>query len=272
MSETITPVAAEPVVAPVAAPIGAPESAPVAETLSNGGAAASPDGGVAPASPPAAEPIAAPVPSTVLGDALKPAPVTPVAPVEAAPLAPAEPAKVEGQSDEPAPPPTYEPFTVPDGVTLQPERLGDFTSLLGEFEGQSKADHAAVQAFGQKLVERHVAEVQRTLADVQKLNDAKWDRQKMAWHDEFMADPEIGGNRFQTSVDSAIQFIRTHGGSDEQQAEIRQLMNDSGIGNHPAMIRLLAKAGMAMSEGRPLAGRMPAAPPKSNTQKMYGRS
>jgi hypothetical protein len=253
MSETITapapvvaPVEAAPVVAPVvAAPASAAESTP-APTVE---------------APAPAE--AAPAPTSILGDAL-----APVAPVEQP--APDAALIVEGQSDTPAPPPTYEPFTVPEGQTLQPERIGEFTNLLSEFETNTKADHAAVQVFGQQLIDRHVAEVQRAVMDVHKANMTAWDAQKTAWKDQFIADPELGGNRMQTTVDAAIGFIRTHGGTEAQQAEFQSLMNESGLGNHPVMIRLLAKAGAAMSEGRPLAATTPAAAPKSKTQKLYG--
>ena len=177
----------------------------------------------------------------------------------------------EGQSDEPAPPPSYEPFTLPEGATVDAERIGDFTSLLGSFESQTKADHAAVQALGQQLMDRHVSEMQRVLQTVQEAGLAARTAQQTAWRDQFISDPEIGGNRQQTTVNSAIEFVRTHGGTEEQQAEFRQLMNETGIGNHPAMIRLLAKAGMAMSEGRPLAASQPSPSKPTRIQAMYGK-
>lgn len=256
MSETITapaPVAAPVAPALVAAPVvAAPVAAPAVE--------ATPPAVEAPAPAPAE---AAPAQTSILGDALAPAPVEPaLAPDATAPI-------VEGQSAEPAPPPTYEAFQLPEGAVVIPERLGEFTSLLSSFETNTKADHAAVQAFGQQLVDRHIAEVQRAVAEVHKANVNAWDAQKTAWKDQFIQDPELGGNRMQTTVDAAIGFIRTHGGTDAQQAEFQALMNESGLGNHPVMIRLLAKAGAAMSEGRPLAAQAPAVQ-KTKTQKLYG--
>lgn len=250
MSETLTaPVAAPVEVAPVVAPAAvAPAPAPVST----------------PAAEAAPAPVeATPAPSTtVLGDALKPAPVEPT---------PAPAPIVEGQSAEPAPPPTFEPFTLPEGATLEPERIGDFTNLLGAFEGQTKADHAAVQALGQQLIDRHVSEVQRVVAEVHKANVNAWDNLKTTWKDQFLSDPEIGGNRWQTTVDSATNFIRTHGGTEVEQAEFHHLMNESGLGNHRVMIRILARAGLAMSEGRPLAAQAPTMQ-LSKTQKLYGRA
>lgn len=176
----------------------------------------------------------------------------------------------EGQSAEPAPPPVYDPFTVPEGITLDPDRVTKFTGILAELETGGKVDHALVQQFGQKAVDFHTAEVKKAVEDVTNLYKTSWDRQKTEWKDSFMKDPEIGGNRFQTTVDAALTFIRTHGGTPEQQTEFRNLMETSGLGNHPAVIRLLANAGTAMAEGRPLAAQKPVSVPKSKTSTLYG--
>lgn len=254
MSGTVPPVEA-----PVAPPV---DAAPVAEAVAPAAVVETAAPEVAPNA--VVEP---PAPTTVIGDALAPPPVV-ESTVEPAP-APDAP-KVEGQSDEPAPPPSYDPFTLPEGYSFAEDRVGEFTGLLGEFEGTTKADHAAVQAFGQKLVERHVAEVQRNLGEYHNALVAQFDAQKQEWLDQFRADPEIGGNRADTTVQAAIQSIRTFGGSDVQQAEFRELMDKSGLGNNPVMIRFLASVSGAAKEGRPLAASTPAAPKKSNTQKMYG--
>lgn len=210
----------------------------------------------------------APVVETVLGEALAKEPVK----TEPTEVKTEQPIKEEGQSDEPAPPPTYEPFTLPENFTLEEERVKEFTSILGEFEGKTKADHAAVQEFGQKAVNFHVAEIQRTVDSMTKSMEQEWENTKKGWKESFMSDPELGGNRWQTSIDSALNFIRTHGGTEEQQAQFRELMNTSGIGNHPAMIRLLANAGSKMSEGKPLMAVSPVTAPKSRTATMYGGS
>jgi hypothetical protein len=218
---------------------------------------------------------AAKTPETVLGEALtdKPAeaPVTETKPAEGS-EAPVEQKNEGGQSDETAPPPKYEPFTLPDDIKLDDTKLGEFTSLLAELETSGKASHEAVQAFGQKAVEFYVNEVKDVVNNITKVYQDAWDKQKVTWKEQFLADPEIGGNRFQTTVDSALTFIRTHGGTAEQQQEFRNLMETSGLGNHPAMIRLLAKAGEAMSEGKPLVATTPVSAPKSKVSTMYGTS
>lgn len=253
------------------------ESAPVTPTVTPVESPA-----VVTEAPVAVEIPIAPESTSIVGDALaapeveKPIEVKPPEgeqpKVEGEPDKPAEENKPEGQSDEPAPPPTYEAFTIPDDVSLEPERLKEFTDILGEFEGKTKADHAFVQEFGQKAVDFHVSEVKKTVEALNRSLAESWENTKTEWKDSFMKDPEIGGNRWQTTVDAASSFIRTHGGTAEQQSEFRKLMDMSGVGNHPAMIRLLASAGRAMSEGRPLAASSPVSPPKSKVATMYGKN
>lgn len=233
------------------------------------------------AAAPEATPVA-PAPETALAEAPK-APETLL--TEAIKAETKEPPKVEpeapkveaqntegDQSVEPAPPPTYEPFVVPEGVKLDDTRVKDFTGLLAELEQSGKADHTAVQAFGQKAVDFHINEIKKAVTDVQKFYQTSFENQKNAWRDQTQKDPEIGGNRFDTSVKAALTFIRTHGGTQEQQTEFKNLMETSGLGNHPAMIRLLAKAGAAMSEGRLLQATTPPAAPKSKVATMYGKT
>lgn len=220
---------------------------------------------------PQAASVEAVVEKSVLGEALEKAeaPKTPeTAPVEAQTETPGP--QDEGGQTEQAPPPKYDSFTFPEGIQVDATRVGEFTNLLAELETSGKATHEAVQAFGQKAVEFHVNEMKNTVEKLTDYYQKAWDKQKTDWKEAFLKDPDIGGNRFQTTIDSALTFIRTHGGNEDQQKEFRMLMDSSGLGNHPAVIRLLANAGQAMSEGRPLAAPRPISQPKSKTQTMYG--
>ncbi len=179
--------------------------------------------------------------------------------------------KEEGsQSEEPAQLPTYEAFTLPEDVKLDDEKLGEFTKELAQFETDTKADHAKMQQFGQKLLDRYVAETQDNNKRLVEYFTNTWEKQKSDWKEAFEKDPEIGGNRKDTTVNAALEFIRTHGGNETQQQEFRDLMESTGIGNHPAMIRLLAKANMAMAEGKSLPATKVAPETRSKIDKRYG--
>ena len=161
------------------------------------------------------------------------------------------------QSVEPAPLPTYEAFVLPDTFKADEAKIGDFTNALAEFEIASKADHAEVQKLGQALLDRHVMEVKNQVEALQKLQNESWENTKNEWRKQFESDPEIGGKRMETTVNAAREFIRTHGGTPEQQTQIRQMLDITGAGNHPAMIRLLAQAAKSMQEGKPLPANKP---------------
>lgn len=242
------PSEAAPVETPVVetAPVVTPpaEAAPVVET--------------APAEPEKPAEAAKPAETLLAGDKKveeKPAEVKPVE------EKPAEIAEVE------APPPAeYEPFTLPEHVTVDPEKMGEFTKSLSDFELLTKAPHEEVQKLGQQLVDKHLAEMERY---TQSLTQA-WEKQKTDWKDNFLKDPEFT-NRTDTVVNAAIDAISTYGGDAKQQQEFRDLMESTGVGNHPAVIRLLSNI-MVAKAAKPLAA-PPIATSKggSKIERMYGK-
>lgn len=196
----------------------------------------------------------------------------------------------EGGQTEQAPPPesttevaetvveapkevAFDPWTLPEGVSLEESKITEFSELLKGLELEGKADHAMLQAFGQKAVDLYINEVTKTVEDLTKGYQTAWTKQVNDWKEDFLKDPVLGGNRFQSTVDAANAFIRTHGGSPEEQTEFRSLMESSGLGNNKTMIRILANAGRAMQEGTPLAASQPApAPQRSKVETMYGKN
>lgn len=245
---------------PAAAPAAAPSSNP-----------ATPASNTAPVSPDA----------SLLGDVAatktSPAPSAPV--VKETPSAPTADAPAAEQpvaepSAEPVKP-TFEPFKLPDGITLQEDKLSEFTNDLSEFEAGTK-DHASTQEFGQKLLDKHIALVTEAVTNAVKMSTDGGKAAELAkhneWREQTKKDPIIGGNRLETTKADALKFIRMHGGSATQQQEFITLMNETGVGNHPAMIRMLAQAGKNMSEPRPLAATKPASKPVDKITKRYGNS
>lgn len=185
---------------------------------------------------------------------------------------PVEPVKEEAsKSDAPAPLPTYEPWTLPEGITLDEKQSTEFSSLLGDFQNSTKADQAEVQKFGQTLIDRYVANTTETVQRLHEAYQNAWVSQTEGWKEAFIKDPEIGGKRQETSVQSANEFITTHGGNAEQQVEFRKLMGVTGIGNHPAMIRMLANAMTKFSESRQPAPMHFAPERQSKSSKWYGK-
>mgnify|MGYP000072417947 CR=1 FL=1 len=252
-----------------------PVTPPVTEALVTPDTVVTPEPVVSPEAP--APDVVTPAPEapkteapSILGEALAPT-ESAEAPKEGETPPVAEAPKDEGgQSVEPAPPPKYDPFVYPEGVTLDETRVGELTNLLSALELEGKADHAKLQETGQKLVDLYISESKAAVEKISEYYANAWEKQKTDWREATTNDPEFGGNRLQTTLDAASTFIRTHGGTKEQQAELRSLMDSSGLGNNLAVIRLFATAGRAMSEGRPLAAPKPVSQPKSKVKAMYG--
>lgn len=189
---------------------------------------------------------------------------------------------VEDVSKE-IPLPTYEDFKLPEGVTLDKNQISDFNKMLGDFEVKNKADHVAVQEFGQKAIDKYISEMQEATKRLHEGYQNSWQKQKNDWYEQFKADSEIGGNRLDTTSSLVRNAIESYGGSTEQKAEFRKLMKDTGIGNAPALIRTFANLSNEISrlkgkyesetgENQPkqLAGTRPNAPKLSKIEKRYG--
>lgn len=183
------------------------------------------------------------------------------------------------QSEKSAQLPSYETFKLPEGVTFDNEKLSEFTKELGELQASTKAEQAIMQAFGQKLVDRHIAELQRNIALVQDQAKESHNAKISAWDDLFRKDPEIGGNRQDTVLAQAASAIAL-AGNESQQKEFRQMLKDTGSYAHPAMIRILSnmqqkidayeKKYNSESGIKPLVPAVPADKPKGIANKMYG--
>lgn len=223
----------------------------------------------APVEPAPAEPASPAEPETKKTETLLAKAATPEEekPVEA----PADPKEGDKPSEvkpeEAAPAPTYEPFVLPEGVVADEAKLGEFTKELSDFEVTTKASHEEVQKLGQQLVERHIGEMQRY---TESLTQA-WEKQKLDWKDSFLKSSEFA-NRTDTVVNAAIDAIGIYGGDAKQQTEFRELMESSGLGNHPAMIRVLSNVMLGKVEPKPLAApTIATGAATSKIQKMYGK-
>lgn len=154
----------------------------------------------------------------------------------------AEPTEI---SKEAAPLPIYEAFTLPENITVDKEPMDAFTKLLGEME-LGKPDHEGLQKYGQELVDMHIKGVQDVLRRNEEYYVNMHEQQKADWYKSFESDAEIGGNHKDTTIGHVRSAIESYGGSKEQVAEFRKVMQDTGVGNNPSVIRLIANMDAAL--------------------------
>ncbi len=137
-------------------------------------------------------------------------------------------AKGEGESGEDAP--EFE-LSIPEGFEVDEAALADLKTLAKE--AGLKPEQA------QKLVDMHVG-VQKALVE---RADAAIAEHAKAMQAAVKADKEIGGAAFESSLKVAKATLSRFG-----TPELVAAVNESGLGNHPELIRLLVRVGKATSE------------------------
>lgn len=181
-------------------------------------------------------------------------------------------AKVDDQKPtaEPIALPVYE-FKLPEGAQTDNPVFKSFNEKLGEFQNFSKTDQAAVQKFGQEMIDMHLADVKNI---VENQNKSAWDwfnNRNKEWLDSSKNDPVIGGENFPTTISDATRAISLYGGTKAQQIEVAKFMKDTGIENSPTMLRFLSNiTKVAAKEGSPVSSRVAPIQKQGIAEAMYG--
>lgn len=138
-------------------------------------------------------------------------------------------------------------FDVPEGVTLDEGDLKQFTEIAKELK--LPQDQAS------KLVGLAIAREQvRAEAFV---------KQVQTWADEVKADKELGTDESIATAKKAI---------DLGPPELKELLNSTGLGNHPVVVRWALSVGKALSEDKFIAGKDGGnAQPKTLEERLYGK-
>lgn len=136
-------------------------------------------------------------------------------------------------SEDAAARPNYGDFKLPEGVSVEAESLKPATELFAE-SGLSQ-DQA------QKFIDLAMA---RESAATQRNAQAFVDLQTR-WVSEIKADPDIGGDRLKASLASANRAI------DRLDVPgLREALNFTGAGNHPAIVKAFVRLGQMIAEDR----------------------
>lgn len=150
-------------------------------------------------------------------------------------------------------PEKYEDFEMPEGFVKDEEMLDNFAKLAKEANlPQDKAQEFF--NLGTKMAE-----------EIGNANVKAWEDLSKSWLSTAKSDKEFGGTRWDESLGVAKKAISEFGDSD-----FVDMLNYTGVGNHPAMIRSLWKIGKAISEDRMHVGGQPGGAPKSLAERIYG--
>ena len=129
---------------------------------------------------------------------------------------------------------TYADFEMPEGMQIDETLLAEAVPIFKELElNQEQA---------QKLVDFQAKQVQagkQTQVDDfnQLVND---------WREQSKNDGEFGGDKFDENVKVAQSAISAYG-----TPELKQLLEEHGIGNNPELIRFMVRVGQGLKEDVP---------------------
>lgn len=150
----------------------------------------------------------------------------------------ADPDKKDATAAEPPAPIKYDAFKLPDGVKLDDKELGKFTELAGKAQ--------IPQDVAQNLVDLYVAERQNDAVQARAEQRRVWDTLNDTWKTELRNDPELGGNRLETSLSLAKAVVEEYLPPAEV-GEYMAHMRNNGMGNFRLHVKLLHNIGKALN-------------------------
>lgn len=148
----------------------------------------------------------------------------------------AEPAKVEApvgdkteaEAVKPAGSPEKYEFKAPEGREFDSEVITNFTEVAKELNLTNEAAQKILDKMGPTLASRQESQVKAL---------------RQEWVASAKADSEFGGEKLASNLATAKKALDTFGST-----ELRTLLNTSGLGDHPELIRFMYRAGKAISE------------------------
>lgn len=156
-----------------------------------------------------------------------------------------EKAKPEGAPEK------YE-LAAPEGKEFSQEVLGAFSEAARELNLSNESAQKMLDKIGPAFAERQANAMEA--ARTQWVNDSRGDK-------------EFGGDKLQENIATAKKALDKFG-----TPELVTLLNESGLGNHPEIIRAFYRAGMAISEDGFVAGSGGQAIGKGDARKLYAAS
>lgn len=149
----------------------------------------------------------------------------------------------EGEPKAPVVPETYSDFKVPEGVTLKPDALKEASGIFKELR--------LTQEQAQKLVDFYGKDIKATVDAPQ----ATFNTMVDGWKADVLKDPSLAsGDGLRTDVKENIGKLKATLGPASEIAAFDQLMNMSGLGNNPVIVKALNAWGKALGEGKHVAG------------------
>lgn len=143
-------------------------------------------------------------------------------------------------------------LTMPDGVELDADLLAAVAPTLKDLN----MSHGNAQALVDKFIEAQTAKAEAATK--------QWGETVSGWIDTAKKDPDMGGEKWADTERNALSAVRRFG-----TPELAEYLEASGAGNHPEIIRLMAKVGSMIAEDDPAISENPGGGKVDSTERMY---
>lgn len=127
-----------------------------------------------------------------------------------------------------AAPEKYE-FTAGEDQELDKEAVAAFEPIARELGLSNEQAQKIVDVYGSTIMPQII-----------KQQNEAWQQQTVEWAETIKADKELGSVESIGNAQKAMDQFGT--------PELKQYLNDSGLGNHPELFRIFSRIGKAMSE------------------------
>ena len=158
----------------------------------------------------------------------------------------AEAAKAAGAPEK------YEPFVAPEGTAIDATVLTQFEEAARELNLPQDKAQQLIDKMAPAMAQQQAAQMAQLSQD---------------WQAAATADKEYGGDKLAENLAYATKAVDTFASP-----ELKTMLRDTGLGNHPELVRFMVRAGKAISEDKIVTGGAPASANRSAAEVLYGDS
>lgn len=131
--------------------------------------------------------------------------------------------------------------TMPEGMAFDEEAFAAVEPVLREMDLSVHAAAKLVGAYAEKVIPLIEQRANQSADEAGAEIRAQWAR-------ETQADKELGGAKLEETKSLAARAMARFLPQGEEGQTFRTFLNESGLGNHPQMVRLLSRVGRELGE------------------------
>jgi hypothetical protein len=147
-------------------------------------------------------------------------------------------------------PEKYEPFTAPEGAALDAGVITAFEEAARELDLPQDKAQQLIDKMAPAMAARQAEQMEQLRTD---------------WAAQSTSDKEFGGDKLQENLGYARKALDTFA-----TPELKTILDQTGMGNHPELVRFMVRAGKAISEDKIVTGGAPATANRTAAEVLYG--